>query len=487
MREVDAHTIQHQPIASIDLMEQAAVAFVTVFIKKYPHRQQAISVVCGQGNNGGDGLAIARILADKGFPNIRVLLTHFSENSSPDYLENLDRLQRSSYSISVSKYNDHLTFSKDELVIDALLGSGLNKPLSEAYAAMVATINKSGATIVSVDVPTGFVSEGEIQEPYRGIKADLVISFQRPKINFFFPESIKALKGFCIVPIGLDEDHLQSLASDWKLVDSKFVRHSLKPREKFSHKGTFGHVLMLAGNTETMGAALLATGASLNVGAGLVTACIPQSGLIALNVALPEAMFLDREAVKEIPAHKYQAIAIGPGLGVGNEQIQLLEYLFQQNQPLVLDADALNVIASHQELLEKIPAQSIITPHMKEFDRLFGDHNNWWQRVTTARREATQRQVIIVLKNQYTFICLPTGEICVNPTGNPAMAQGGMGDVLTGTIVGLLAQGYSSTDAAILGVYLHGKAGDALAKNLEVVAASTLSKYLPNILRKYRQ
>lgn len=487
MREVDAHTIQHQPIASIDLMEQAAVAFVTVFIKKYPHRQQAISVVCGQGNNGGDGLAIARILADKGFSNIRVLLTHFSENSSPDYLENLDRLQRSSYSISVSKYNDHLTFSKDELVIDALLGSGLNKPLSEAYAAMVATINKSGATIVSVDVPTGFVSEGEIQEPYRGIKADLVISFQRPKINFFFPESIKALKGFCIVPIGLDEDHLQSLASDWKLVDSKFVRHSLKPREKFSHKGTFGHVLMLAGNTETMGAALLATGASLNVGAGLVTACIPQSGLIALNVALPEAMFLDREAVKEIPAHKYQAIAIGPGLGVGNEQIQLLEYLFQQNQPLVLDADALNVIASHQELLEKIPAQSVITPHMKEFDRLFGDHNNWWQRVTTARQEAKQRQIIIVLKNQYTFICLPTGEICVNPTGNPAMAQGGMGDVLTGTIVGLLAQGYSSTDAAILGVYLHGKAGDALAKNLEVVAASTLSKYLPNILRKYRQ
>lgn len=487
MREVDAHTIQHQPIASIDLMEQAAVAFVTAFIKKYPHQQQAILVVCGQGNNGGDGLAIARILADKGFSNIRVLLTHFSENSSPDYLENLDRLQRSSHSISVSRYNDHLTFSKDELVIDALLGSGLNKPLSEAYAAMVATINKSGATIVSVDVPTGFVSEGEIQEPYRGIKADLVISFQRPKINFFFPESTTALKGFCIVPIGLDEDHLQSLSSDWKLVDSKFVRHSLKPREKFSHKGSYGHVLMLAGNTETMGAALLATGASLNVGAGLVTACIPQSGLTALNVALPEAMFLNREAVKEIPAHKYQAIAIGPGLGVGNEQIQLLEYLFQQNQPLVLDADALNIIASHQELLEKIPAQSVITPHMKEFDRLFGDHNNWWQRVTTARQEAKQRQVIIVLKNQYTFICLPTGEICVNPTGNPAMAQGGMGDVLTGTIVGLLAQGYSSTDVAILGVYLHGKAGDALAKNLEVVAASTLSKYLPNILRKYRQ
>lgn len=487
MREVDAHTIQHQPIASIDLMEQAAVAFVTVFIKKYTHQQQAILVICGQGNNGGDGLAIARILADKGFSNIRVLLTHFSENSSLDYLENLDRLQRSSHSISVSKYNDHLTFSKDELVIDALLGSGLNKPLSEAYAAMVATINKSGATIVSVDVPTGFVSEGEIREPYRGIKADLVISFQRPKINFFFPESAKALKEFSIVPIGLNEDYLQTLPSDWKLVDSKFVRHSLKPREKFSHKGTYGHVLMLAGNTETMGAALLATGASLNVGAGLVTACIPQSGLTALNVALPEAMFLNREAVKEIPAHKYQAIAIGPGLGVGNEQIQLLEYIFQQNQPLVLDADALNIIASHQELLEKIPAQSIITPHMKEFDRLFGDHNNWWQRVTTARQEAKQRQVIIVLKNQYTFICLPTGEVCVNPTGNPAMAQGGMGDVLTGTIVGLLAQGYSSTDAAILGVYLHGKAGDALAKNLEVVAASTLSKYLPNILRKYRQ
>lgn len=487
IRAVDTFTIRHQPIASIDLMEQAASAFVKAFTLTYPHQQQAISVICGQGNNGGDGLAIARLLASKGFSNIRLYLAQFSPKSSADYKINLERLKQEMPSIPIFTNTNELEILKDEIVIDALLGSGLNKPLSGEYVELVSLINESGATVVSVDVPTGFSSEGEIQQPYQGIKADLTISFQLPKINFFFPESAKALKKFKVVPIGLDDDYIQSLASDWKIITDQFVVDTLKPRENFSHKGTYGHALILAGNPETMGAALLATGACLHSGAGLVTACIPQSGLTALNVSLPEAMFLSRQDLQNTSLNKYQAVAVGPGLGVDSEQVQLLEFLLTQNQAMVLDADALNIMASHQALLKKIPVKSILTPHMKEFDRLFGNHHNWWQRVTTARREAQQRQIIIVLKNQYTFICLPTGEVIVNPTGNPAMAQGGMGDVLTGTMVGLLAQGYSSTDAAMLGVYLNGKAGDALAENLEVVGASTLSKYLPNILRNYRQ
>jgi len=483
MRAVDTYTIQHHLITSIDLMEQAAMAFVEVFIKKYPNKQQAILITCGQGNNGGDGLAIARILTTEGFLNIRVLLTHFSQNSSADYLQNLERLRKINDRVFIIEHADNWELSKDVIVIDALLGSGLNKPLSGEYVALVSLINQSGATVVAVDVPTGFNSEGKISEPYHGIKADLTISFQRPKINFFFPESTQTLRRFEVVPIGLDENYIQALPSPWKLISHQFVSDTLKPRENFSHKGTYGRVLMVAGNIETMGAALLATGASLNIGAGLVTACIPQSGLTALNVALPEAMFLSREALQEVALSKYQAIAVGPGLGVDKEQTQLLEYLLIQNQPLVLDADALNIISTHKGFLEKIPVQSILTPHLKEFDRLFGEHQNWWQRLETAKEEAQKRQIIIVLKNQYTFICLPTGEICINPTGKPAMAQGGMGDVLTGVIAGLLAQGYSSAESAILGVYLHGKTGDALAKSYGVISASTLSKAIPKTLR----
>lgn len=487
IRDVDAYTIQHQPIASIDLMEQAAAAFVAAFTVVYPNQQQAILVACGQGNNGGDGLAIARLLADKGFLNIRVLLTQFSQNSSTDYLLNLERLEKTNQPITILTNPSELELLRDEIVIDALLGSGLNKPLSGAYAALVSAINQSGATIVSVDVPTGFSSEGEIQVPYQGIKADLTISFQLPKINFFFPESIKALKKFNVVPIGLNEAYIENLLSGWKLITNQWVRDALKPRENFSHKGTYGHVLMIAGNTETMGAALLATRAALHSGAGLVTACIPQSGLTALNVSLPEAMFLSREALQKTALDKYQAIAVGPGLGMEKEQVQVLDYLLTQSQPLVLDADALNIIAGNKHLLEKIPSQSIITPHLKEFDRLFGEHQNWWQRVETARQKAKALHIVIVLKNQYTFMALPTGEVCINPTGNPAMAQGGMGDVLTGMIASFMAQGYTCEQAAILGVYLHGKTGDTLAENHGVIAASTLSKSIPKILREYYQ
>ncbi len=485
IRAVDAYTVQHQPITSIDLMEKAASAFVEAFIAAYPNQQQAILVACGQGNNGGDGLAIARILTDKGFSNIRVCLAQFSPNSSSDYKINLERLKKEMPSISILNNTSELGFLKGEIVIDALLGSGLNKPLTGELAILVSAINESGATIVSVDVPTGFSSEGEIEYPYQGIKADLVISFQLPKINFFFPESAKALKKFKEVPIGLDEDYIQSLPTDWKLITDQFVSDTLKPREKFSHKGTYGHALILAGNTETMGAALLATGACLHSGVGLVTACIPQSGLTALNVSLPEAMFLNREALQKTTLNKYQAVAVGPGLGVDEEQTQLLDYLLAQNEPLVLDADALNIIAGNKYLLKKIPQQSIITPHLKEFDRLFGEHQNWWQRVETARQKAKELQIVVVLKNQYTFMALPTGEVCINPTGNPAMAQGGMGDVLTGMIVSFIAQGYTCEQAVILGVYLHGKTGDALAENQGVIAASNLSQTIPKILKKY--
>lgn len=484
IRDIDAYTIKHQPIAAIDLMEQAALAFVNALTERFDHPDASILVVCGQGNNGGDGLAIARLLNDRGYINVKVFLAKFSEKSSADYLQNLERIEGS---LPILSDLEQLNFSGADVIIDALLGSGFNKPLQGNYEKLANLINSSKADVVSVDVPTGFNSEGEIATDYNGVKADLTICFQLPKINFFFPERIKALQEFMVVPIGLNEDYIQSLPTPWKLIDDAFVRETLKPRVAFSHKGTYGHALIVAGDTQTMGAALLATKACLNAGAGLVTACIPHSGLTALNVSLPEAMFLSREELKKVDLQKYQAIALGPGLGIGQEQIHLLTNLLAQAKPLVLDADALNILATHHELLRQLPVQSILTPHMKEFDRLFGTHENWWQRVATAQQKAKELQAVIVLKNQYTFVCLPNGDVCINSTGNPAMAQGGMGDVLAGVITSFLAQGYTSSEATLLAVYLHGKSGDLLAEKYTVIRASVLANFLPETFEKYNK
>lgn len=482
-REVDAYTIQNQPIASVDLMEQAAMAFVDTFIAEFSDRKQSIWVLCGQGNNGGDGLAITRLLIHLGYSNLHVFLSNFSEKSSSDYQQNLERLREVKHQLYIFTDISTLNIAKDDIVIDALLGSGLNKPLAGKYEVLATVVNRAKAGVVAVDVPTGFNCEGEIAQNYTGIFADLAITFQRPKINFFFPESKKAIRRFKVVPIGLDEQYIENLPSQWKLIAETDIKNILKPRENFSHKGTYGHVLIVAGNTETMGAALLASSAALHAGVGLVTACIPQSGLTALNVSLPEVMFLDRGQLEKSDFAKYQSIAVGPGLGIGERQKQQLDVLLNNGKPLVLDADALNILSENKEILHKIPAQSIITPHVKEFDRLFGNHANWWDRVATAKTKAKELQIVIVLKNQYTFVCLPTGDVCINPTGNPAMAQGGMGDVLTGVITAFLAQGYSAEEAAVLGVYLHGLTGDLLAQDCAVVNASALAKNLSVALK----
>lgn len=479
VQQVDAYTIAHRPISSIDLMEQAAYRFVEVFREIYHDRNQSISILCGQGNNGGDGLAIARLLFNNGFENISVYLINFNLNESIDRAKNITRLAKAKIKPIFITEPQQLEGLSTDLIIDAILGSGLNKPFTGKYAELARIVNAMHKKIVAVDVPTGFPSEGIIDESYRGIKADLVITFQRPKINFFFPESTLALDQFRVVNIGLDEDYITKLPSDWKLITKPFV----KLRKPFTHKGTYGHALIVAGNTATMGAALLAAQACLHSGAGLTTLCLPPSGLIALNTSLPEVMALPRDEFLVIETfERFTSIAIGPGLGTDDENIMLFAKLIDLKKPMVIDADALNILAERKDLLDKLTEESVLTPHAKEFDRLFGRHQSWWDRVATARREAQQRKLIIVLKNQYTFVCLPSGEVRVNETGNPAMASGGMGDVLTGMIVAFLAQSYSSADAATLAVYTHGKAGDELAENRYVVTASEIARQISKTL-----
>ncbi|MBW4891173.1 NAD(P)H-hydrate dehydratase [Mucilaginibacter sp. HMF5004] len=491
IREADAYTIGHEPISSLDLMERAAAAFVKVFTDRYPDKAKNIAVYCGTGNNGGDGLAIARMLCKLNYKNTLVKIARYSDKPTNDFIENLKRLKSAEVEFEEIRTGDKLPVEKADIIIDALLGSGLNKPLKGDYEKLVKYLNGLNRTIVSVDVPTGFFCEGEISNDAVAIKSKLSITFQQPKINFLVPESAPYIEEFSVVDIGLSNGFIASLNSPYQLIAEQDIRSILKPRKTFTHKGTYGQALIIAGQPETMGAALLCSSACAHAGAGLTTACIPKSGLTALNTSMPEVMAIVRAGVKEMDIEwdKFSTIAIGPGLGKKRDTLALLKEVLQKfDKPVVVDADALNLLAANPELLKQIPKGSIITPHMKEFDRLFGANTSWWGRLETIRQKAKEHQINIVLKNQYTITGTPDGKLYFNQTGNPAMASGGMGDVLTGVITALLAQKYTPEQACILGTYLHGKSGDdlALPNKKVVVLAGEVAKHIPVVMAKFR-
>ena len=476
MRAADAFTMVKQQISSLELMESASLAFVNAFTEEVNDQSAKIAVLCGKGNNGGDGLAIARLLKDAGYTGIAVYLVDFSIRETEEYRANLNLLDKLGFVHTVIKTPDAVAGLKESILIDAILGSGLNKPLRGDYLELTKLINDLQRKVIAVDVPTGFPAEGPLAEGSTYLKADLVICFQRPKINFFFPESVEALSRFRVVQIGLDERFIQEADSPYQLIDIDSIRALIKPRLTFTHKGTYGHALIVAGQQETMGAALLSAMACLHAGAGLTTVSIPASGLTALNTALPEVMYLGRENLgKADTADKFKAIAVGPGLGTEEESAGVLKQLLSFNVPLIIDADALNILADQKELVNQLPAGSVLTPHMKEFDNLFGQHENWWDRLQTARTEALKLNCVIVLKNQYTFVVDQKGLVTINTTGNPAMAQGGMGDVLTGLISSFKAQGYPADQAACLACYIHGKSGDELSLAHRSVTASMVA------------
>ena len=482
MKVADAHTIDTKPISSVDLMECAAEAFVAAFLREDISKEKAIAVFCGKGNNGGDGLAIARLLLNRGYKNLQVFVLNLFPKESPDFLANLWRLKELPVGITELTAPEQISGLKADILIDAILGSGLNKPLEGKLEQVVQQINGLKKKVYAVDVPTGFYAEGVLPSPYNGISAYKTICFQRPKINFFFPESLTATEYFAVEGIGLDEQFIQSQNPAFQLVEIQDIKDLLKPRKPFSHKGTYGHALLIAGATQTMGAALLNAKGCLYAGAGLTTLSIPESGLNTLNTALPEVMYADRKEVME-KIDKYDAIGIGSGLGISQAAKDLLQEVLLLKKALVMDADALNLMAQHQDLQELIIPGSVLTPHMKEFDHLFGAHTSWYDRLETARVQAEKLQIVIVLKNRYSFIVSPEGIVYINPTGNPGMAQGGMGDVLTGVITAYVAQGFSAVEAAIMGCFIHGIAGDDLAIDHFNSTASQVAKNIPKIVR----
>ncbi len=487
IREIDDYTIKHEPVASIDLMERAATACVSWLTNKFNSDTQFV-IFAGPGNNGGDGWAIARLLAEKGYIHVRFFLLNISASLSADSVINRERLMRQNI-IGVKLINspeDFPTLSEQDVAIDALFGSGLHRPLAGIAAALVKHINNAHCKVVSVDMPSGLMGEDNTEnDPDAVIKADYTLSFQFPKISFFFAENENFTGRWHIMDIGLHQDSIRKINSPYYFLEKNDIIEIIRPRKKFAHKGTFGHALIIAGSYGMMGAAVLAAKACLRTGAGLVSVHIPVRGYEIMQVSVPESIVsIDPSEVcfSELPdLIPYNAIGVGPGIGTHSPTLKALQKLLTAcARPLVIDADALNLISVNKEMIKLIPKNSILTPHPKEFERLAGAFTNGYDRLKKQIAFSEKYQLIVVLKGAHTTISLPDGRCYFNSTGNPGMATGGSGDVLTGIIVSLLAQGYEPDEAAKAGVFLHGLAGDlaALKHGFEALIASDIIAHI---------
>lgn len=479
IRAADVFTIQDEPIASIDLMERASAAFVQEFLRQV-NPEMKVAVFCGPGNNGGDGLAIARMLLEKGLDVICYFLD-ISSNLSEDCRINLERLKKVN---SVSLVNDKNGFKLvANVVIDAVFGSGLNRVVEGLAAEVIEVINASGLPVVAVDVPSGLFAD-KVNMEGAIVKASATITFQLPKLSFLVPESGRYVGEWYAVDIGLNGRFLSSQESRYSLIDAGYVTAVLPVREKFGHKGSYGRVQLVAGSLGKMGAAALCGEACLRSGAGLLTIHVPGVGLNVVQTVLREAMAtadVCETHVSDTPLMaNANVICVGPGLGVHKQTAEALgELLREAEVPMVIDADALNIIAKTPDLLEHIPKGSVLTPHVGEFERLFGKQAEGLARINKMAEIAVTNQLVVVLKGAHTAVADESGKVFFNTTGNAGMATAGSGDALAGIITGLMAQGLSGKNAALSGIFLHGMAGD-IAENkvgkLPLMASNLLNE-----------
>ncbi|GAB5526364.1 MAG: bifunctional ADP-dependent NAD(P)H-hydrate dehydratase/NAD(P)H-hydrate epimerase [Roseivirga sp.] len=481
-RAADQFTIRHESIASADLMERASSAFVDEFLQKVPVGTE-VTVVCGPGNNGGDGLAIARMLLSRDF-EVRSFLINISPNLSEDCAINLDRLKKIS-KVQLIEHPQAIELTEG-VVIDAIFGSGLNRPVDGLAGEVIERINASGLPVVSVDIPSGLFAD-EVNLAGKIIRACATITFQLPKLSFLIPESGRFVEEWYAVDIGLSAEFINAQDSKYSLIDAGYVSGVLPVREKFGHKGSYGRVQLVAGSLGKMGAACLCGEACLKSGAGLLTIHVPRVGLNVVQTVLKEAMAtadICETHVSDIPLlQNTDVICLGPGLGTADETTDALhELLKKANVPMVIDADALNIIAKTPALLKHIPERSVLTPHVGEFERLFGKQPDGLARIEKMREISVTNRLIVVLKGAHTAVSDESGQVFFNTTGNSGMATAGSGDVLAGVIAGLMAQGLSGKDAAICGVFLHGMAGD-FAEN-KVGKMSLMASNLLNELHR---
>ncbi len=486
-REIDSYTIENEPISSIDLMERAAWQCSKWIMMNFS-RSKVFHVFCGKGNNGGDGFAIARHLAQNDY-RVSVYCLYSINELSNDANINFQRLsQFSSVSvIHVDTLRQIPFFDESDVIIDAIFGSGLTRNIDGFVAQVIEYINNSSAIKIAIDIPSGLPGNAEFI-PIAVHKANYTLTFQFPFLTFFLPEYATYVGNWVLLDIGLHKDIINSKQSDFQVIEKSDIR--IIDRPEFAHKNTFGHALIIAGSEGMAGAALLCSKACISAGCGLVTTHVPKNLVPIIQTYIPEVIASidkDKQYISSFPdVSKYNAIAFGPGIGTRScSQKVLIKLIKNAKAPLVIDADGLNIISQNKDWLKKLPVNTILTPHPGEFDRLFGKCNSSKERVEKLRWASKEYQIIIVLKGRYTIIADINGVCYINPTGNVGMATAGSGDVLTGIITSLLAQGYQPLSAAIIGVYLHGAAGDWAAnlKCKESVIASDIIHALPEAFK----
>ncbi|GAB2592399.1 NAD(P)H-hydrate dehydratase [Spirosoma areae] len=483
IRALDQSTIQHEPIAPLNLMERAALAFVDWFVDRFADTTP-IKLFCGLGNNGGDGLAIARLLLERNYP-IEVFVVRYAPRESDDFMHNHRRLKLVMDTIRyIESPQDIPALRHNEVVIDAILGSGLSRPAEGIVKDTIEAINRAPANVVSVDIASGLYADQPNAPADVIIEPDYTVTFQLPKLAFVLPRNGRYVGEWHILDIRLHKRYIDLTPTPYYFTQPAEARLLLHKRDRYAHKGSFGHALLLAGSYGKIGAAVLATKACLRSGVGLLTVQVPRCGYSILQTAVPEAMCrpdahqhvltgtapADRpdrgfsEVESPVPAD-YAAVGLGPGIGKAPETLAMVKALLPTlKNPMVVDADALNLLAENRDLLTQLPPQSILTPHPKEFERLTKKWDNDYQKLDILREFAQKYQVVVVLKGAYSAIATPTGDVHFNSTGNPGLSTGGTGDVLTGVLTALLAQSYDPIEAAVLGVFAHGLAGDRVAE-----------------------
>jgi len=499
IKAIEKFTIDNEPITAIDLVERAATVFVNEFGRRFSQHKGYVYVFAGPGNNGADALAIARLLSEQGY-QVSAYLINMSGSLSPECEANKYRIKDAA-NIRFTEVVKGVHFKPpmlgpDDIVIDGLFGSGLNRPLEGGLAGIVKYINDKESTVVSIDIPSGLFGEDNSNNNYMHvIEADLTLTFEFPQLAFLLPESAYCVGEWIDLPIGLHSKAIDETKASYYLITDNAVAEMIRTRYRFAHKGDFGHALLIAGSKGKAGAAVLAARSCMRSGVGLLTVQLPERCEVVMQTALPEAMVAvdkNTDYITSLPdISGFDAIGIGPGIGVADETGAMLEQLLNElkvveRPALVIDADALNIIAANSVLLSKLPKETILTPHPKEFDRIAGRSENSYERLQKARSIAAEQGIYIVLKGGYTAICTPSGDVFFNTTGNPGMATAGSGDVLTGIILGLLAQGYKPEDAAVIAVYLHGVAGDFAASNYseESMLAGDITTMLGKVFKQ---
>lgn len=489
IHELDRYTIEHEPIKSIDLMERAAKAITHAITEEWTTHTPVV-VFAGPGNNGGDALAVARLLINEGY-KVKTYLFNITNHLSDDCVLNRQRLLDGKHAkdlIEVTAKFDPPELTADMLVVDGLFGSGLNKPLAGGFASLVKYINQSPAKVVSIDVPSGLMSEDNTYNVRANIiHAYLTLTLHERKLSFLFGDAQQFIGKLKVLDIRLSPEYIQKTEAQYYVLEENDIRSRLLHRDDFAHKGNMGNALIVAGSYGMAGAAVLATRACLRSGVGKVTAITPRKNYDIMQIAVPEAVLqMDHEETaftEAVDTDGFDALGIGPGLGrQETTAIAMIAQIRRAQCPIVADADALNILASHRAWMQQLPKGIIMTPHPKELDRLTGSPANAdYERLHRTCELAKSLQAYIILKGHNSALCLPNGNVFFNPTGNSGMATSGSGDVLTGIITALLARGYHQQNACIVGMYLHGLAGDLAAKELgkESLVASDIIDHLP--------